>query len=722
MQQESTPVFPTRTLYDSPSLHTPPPIPAHRSQEFELSPHSWTSENSDDKLILRSDPVESPYSSNEHNTSSNPASPILLNSRKRPKSEWSANRGMRSGKDGHTPSMVDEDAQLVRRSVIRRSGDVKLNYDRENDKPGYNGASLLESAKTYESKLQANGTSDHTIQDGESMSINTPSNYPNIAEPADFNRRRFSRSNTEPITENDLRKSSYSLQSETHAEANAAQVEDEETVFMSENTNAINGKRRSREQRKKEADMIVYRQQMEKIGGVRLEVSTAQDTPQIERISVKPPDLYHRLSGNAVNDNEGKSDEDGDEDGDEDDDYEIPLAVLQAHGFPNRSRPPSKPIGSASSFVLRPPDPTDNKSTAKRTSPVPAVDHRQSQLPPFAKHLPQDPYAPSNSNVPHLTAGDRSSYARRSTTSIPSRTGHSLAGIPTGGLVGVIADEERARALRRGTPNAFGGYGQSPLQTGSQMGYMAGDPGMQSNSDALVQQLSQNMLMLQAQMQQMMYSQMNASQQTPVGMMNAQAAAADSSGYFPANGRPASFVSGAPSINSANWHIPNTRASIAVSNFSPASFHSPASVPHIETYAPSIAPSERSNVGLSARYRPVSNHFGKLSSSFLSVDQADSTANGGGRKSASPTRSSIGAAAYEERSSNNSTPTNSTFNANNKSASDDKRSTIRAVERVKASSRKGSDCGAGESDSDSEGWASMKKKRQSKIQLRASAH
>ena len=656
-------------------------------------------------MIVRSDHEESPYGSNEHNTSSNPASPILLNSRKRPNLELSAKTISRSDSDGHAP--YDVDAQVVRRSVIAiRSGDTRYDNFGDNDKPESSAPSLTTTIKLHAPDSQVNESPNHL-----SMRATEISGSPKIE------RRQFSRSNTEPITEADQIKSSYPHPG-LSSDADRAQIEDEETVFMSGNTNAINVQRKSREQRKKEADMIVYRQQMEKIGGVRSEASALQKKPQVDRKSMNSADIFHRFSGENVSDNDGKNDEE-----EEDDDYEVPLAVLQAHGFPNRSRPPSKPIGSASSFVLRPPDPTENKPTARRTSPIPAVDHRQSQLPPFAKHLPDDPYGPSNSNGPHHIDGGRPSHARRSMTSIPSRTGNSLPGIPAGGLVSVIADEERARALRRGTPNAFGGYGQLPAQMGSQMGIMAGDQAMQSNSDALVQQLSQNMLMLQAQMQQMMFSQMNASQQTPASGLSAQAGVGDASSFLPGNGRPMSFIGSAPSINSGNWHAPNTRASIAVPNFSPPSFPGAANIPQIETYAPSIAPSERSNVGLSARYRPVSNHFGKLAPSFLSADQtASSGTNSNGRNSVSPTRSSLGAAAHEARSSNNSTPTNSTFNANNKSpVLNNKPSTIRAVERVKVSSRRGSDFGAGESDSDSEGWASMKKKRQSKIKLRATA-
>ena len=726
MQQESSPAFPTRPFYDHPSLNASPPNISRRSHNYDFSPRSWTSDKSDDKLILHSDPAGSPYASNEHNTSSNPTSPVLMNSRRRPDLGWYAKNGQRYDNDGQPPLMVDEDAQLVQRSIIAskavnpRSVKEGENINSQNVKTAHPNMARSHEHKQHNNELSepfsfradkdrkstSIGTANDDAKADENPRIFTSSTTRNLKN-SDSNARHIIRSDTEPVSEREIRDTSYAHPRATLADGHESQIENEEIVIMAESTNFINGQRKSREQRKKEADLIVYRQQMEKIGGVRPSAANAQERPQFERASISSPDLFRKLSGNAVSDGEAGSDDD------DDDDYEVPLAVLQAHGFPNKTRAPSKPLGSASSFILRLPD---EKQSGKRTSPVPTIDHRQSQLPPFAKHLPEDPYA-SNRDIPHYTDGDHSSYTRRSTSSIPSRIGQSFPGVPSGGLVAVIADEERARAMRRGTPNAFGGYGQAQPQIGSQMGYMPSDSGMQSNSDVLVQQLSQNMLMLQAQMQQMMLSQINPNQHMPGGVANAQSTA-DASSYLPTYGRSASFVGGTSSVNGANWYAPNTRASVAVSSFSPPSIHGN-NVPHIETYAPSIAPSERSNVGLSARYRPVSGLYGKTqSSSFLSVDQAGT---GHGRTSVSSARNSI-SGAYEERSSNSSTPTNSTYyDAKSKSPSNNKPSTIRAVERVKVSSRRGSDFGTGESDSDSEGWASMKKRRLSKIRLRASA-
>lgn len=718
-KQKSSPVFSTEPLYDHSSFNASTPIFSRQPQTYDFSPRSWTSDNSDDNLILPSDPTGSPYASNEHNTSSNPASPILLNSRRRPNPGRSAINTKQRKSDGQSPSMVDEDAQLVRRSVIASKAIHSRPVEgREKDKPGQISTSHSDMARSHGHNQQINALSEpfsfsNNNKSRESTFIGTANNdafpiHKNL-ESVNPTTRHIIRSEIEPVLDKERHNISYSYGRATKVIDHDSRVEDEETVILTESTNSVNGQRKSREQRRKEADMIVYRQQMEKIGGVRSSVADAQERPRIEPASISSPDLFRNLSSNAV------SDGDGDSNDDDDDDYEVPLAVLQAHGFPNKDRAPSKPLGSASSFVLRPPDPTE-KQGGKRTSPVPLNDRRQSQLPPFAKHLPEDPHA-ANLDMPHHTDGDRQSYNRRSMPSVPSRTGQSLPGIPSGGLVAVIADEERARAMRRGTPNAFGGYGQAYPQMGLQTGYMPGDPSMPSNSDALVQQLSQNMLMLQAQMQQMMLSQMNPNQHMPTGMPNTQIAG-DASSYPSPYGRPASFIGGTSPVDGASWHAPNTRASVAVSNFSPPSIHA-ANIPRIETYAPSIAPSERSNVGLSARYRPVSGLYGKsYSSSLLSADQ---TAAGNGRLSASSARNSIGGA-YEERSSNNSTPTNSTYyDAQSKSPPNNKSSTIRAVERVKVLSRRGSDFGTGESDSDSEGWASMKKKRLSKIQLRASA-
>ncbi|KAI5299255.1 hypothetical protein KEM56_003385 [Ascosphaera pollenicola] len=131
----------------------------------------------------------------------------------------------------------------------------------------------------------------------------------------------------------------------------------------------------------------------------------------------------------------------------DDEDENVPLGILASHGFPNKRRPPSKLLSSASNPNLSTPG-----SAKSEYFPQPGV---QAGLPPalpvFARNLPQDPY---------YGAGLVNHNPRESLAMGGGQQ-------PTGGLVGVIANEERARASRRKSPNNAG-----PMFTGGQPGGM----------------------------------------------------------------------------------------------------------------------------------------------------------------------------------------------------------------------------------------------------------
>lgn len=184
------------------------------------------------------------------------------------------------------------------------------------------------------------------------------------------------------------------------------------------------------------------------------------------------------------------------------------------------------------------------------------------------------------------------------------------------GLVGVIAGEEKARAMRRGSPNTQGNYDlppamQHPGMIRSQtagpgmMPMMAGMPpmpgmgGMTPGDHAQIQMSQQMTQMMQMQMQwmQQMQQMMGNQNLSPGGMTPGEM---QPNFHQPApsmNGRPPTIqMNSAPHLNGRT--MSTLTPSMASWNLGGQHGHG--------TYAASIAPSERSNVGLASRYRPVS--------------------------------------------------------------------------------------------------------------------
>ncbi|KAF1355380.1 hypothetical protein BDV97DRAFT_103735 [Delphinella strobiligena] len=190
----------------------------------------------------------------------------------------------------------------------------------------------------------------------------------------------------------------------------------------------------TRQRRKQEANLAVYRQQMKKVsGGNPSELPSQADRPAIGRASLSAPLLQQGMPEGAV----------------EEEDDDVPLGILQAHGFPNKNRPPTR-FGSA------PPTPGSQASVVGE----PAM---SGALPAFARRLPQDPYFGASLVNP---------MNRESLAFGGNLNGSAYGGAPAvqpvhpGGLVGVIAGEERAKAARRASPNpnpVTGGYGPIPL-------------------------------------------------------------------------------------------------------------------------------------------------------------------------------------------------------------------------------------------------------------------
>lgn len=396
---------------------------------------------------------------------------------------------------------------------------------------------------------------------------------------------------------------------------------DEEGDDYEDDDEVERNKQLARQRRKQEAHHSVYRQQMMKVTGEQpSDLPDVQQRPGMDRSRMSAPNLTDRSSTPTFSFDKPPDPAKASDDEDED----VPLGVLAAHGFPSKNKPPTALTNSSASIQYKsesyPPPPLSTAGTS-------AVGAARS-LPPFARNLPPDPYYgaglvnPSNRESLALGHG--------SPASVHGGPPPSMA---PGGLVGVIAGEERARAARRGSPNAQGSY-SSPLPPGMsqmQMGMLPGMPPMMSPGEQATVQMSEQMnqmmrmqMQWMQQMQQMMASGVQSGPQMPFAfppqqqqmmMMNAGMVAPPGSIQRPVSTGPRS-APGIPAgtqekqiramsmmgpTSAAGWQPQdNNRNSVVPSMMSGALGGTNSG------YTASIAPSERSNVGMPSRYRPVS--------------------------------------------------------------------------------------------------------------------
>ncbi|KAK8243957.1 hypothetical protein HDK90DRAFT_462836 [Phyllosticta capitalensis] len=339
----------------------------------------------------------------------------------------------------------------------------------------------------------------------------------------------------------------------------------------------------------------------------------------------------------------------------EDDSDDIPLGILKEHNFPklgNRLSHASSHsnLRSASAQGFRPGSAMDG-------------DHRGS-LPPFARNLPadvpQEPYYGANL----VQQSARESLGFGAIGPGPMGPGSAYGGSNSGvgasqpTLVNMIADAEQAKEARRGGSskiygsNTFGNstFGQRIPQTTQQpqpqmqmpqqnMGMMP----MQPMSFMPQQQMQQQMLMppmnmgiqqMQIQMQQM--QQMANLQQQMQNMLQQQQASMIPQPMMQSPMmQPGMMPQMPPQMPQSNFLTPNQgQRAMSMGNgprptsvFNPAGRTSTMNMSsmgqrfgsHLATgYAPSLAPSERSNIGKSARYRPVSQQIHDGSSTVMS--------------------------------------------------------------------------------------------------------
>ena len=463
----------------------------------------------------------------------------------------------------------------------------------------------------FDSSLTASARLAAQYEESEPQSPTKQAQRHKVMTPAQFERYRQQQEMT----------SAKSSTSKSEASEDGSDDDDDETE---------RNRQAARQRRKQEAHLAVYRQQMMKVTGEQPSERpmVGQDRLDFDRGSNSTPIMSSRMS--TVNLGVDKPTDSGRASDDEDED--VPLGILAAHGFPSKNRPPTRLNNANPNLNLRassqsvPPHPG---SVAGESSTGGA----RNSLPVFARNLPHDPYYGA-------------SLVNPSNRDFLNKSGGSVYGGPQpnlapGGLVGVIAGEERARAMRRGSPNAQGVYGppgaveaglpqmhagmQRTMTSGMGQFGMPGMPPMpmMSPGDQAQFQMSQQMTqMMQLQMQwmqqmmQLQGVQPNGQQLPPQPPLPPQPTMNNNFLGPPGQSqRPMSMGSSIalnlpvpPQINQramsmldpgmSQWGQQHTRNSTLSPSMSGALGG--------QGYAPSIAPSERSNVGMPSRYRPVS--------------------------------------------------------------------------------------------------------------------
>jgi hypothetical protein len=388
-----------------------------------------------------------------------------------------------------------------------------------------------------------------------------------------------------------------------------------------------------RQRRKQEGDLAVWRQQMQKVTGEKSQPLQRLDsqTPSLDPNALAP--------GMAADEHDSDSSE------------EIPLGVLMAHGFPSKTRPPSKIAPGPFASKLPNESYSDMRLSADQrslsagnirpgTSPAPPTSvagGKRGALPPFARNLPSDPYFGASLH----NGANRESLAFGNSSAASVYNGQSSGGnIGNQTLVNVIASEERAKAMRRGSPNAQAGFGpntpshagpnqMNPMQMqmamGMPMGNMHAQP--QSMDPLMLQQLLVNQQQQMQQLSQMMTQVMSGGMaMNPQMMMQMQQMGMPM--QQPQMGMPSQNQFLSPNMNHQGMGRP-------MSTYSQPGHQQRAmsmvNIPQLPTipqqqhgytpsvhgmrlglpngYTPSIAPSERSTVGMASRYRPVTHNL-----------------------------------------------------------------------------------------------------------------
>lgn len=607
-------VLPSRNLTGNRISQQPSPLHLDKASTVEPPQHSWHSQHSNEGLLGSGRGYASP----------GPISPPIPSPLGRPRSEE-----------------ADEDAKLLSDSLaatkfLSNDGATARNgssrgYRRDED-----------SLSALPSKLDSRPDEDNLFygrtQQRPTRTLpraqTTPQGSNKVMTPAEFEQYR-----------NDK------VKQQRQDGEDKDDSDNEETNYDDDEDEREKTRQLAKQRLKQEAQMTVYRQQMMKVTG-ESNGGVAPPRPSLS-VSMSTPNL----PGVAVNENRHGGSNSPPLDA-SDEDEEVPLAILAAHGFPNKNRPPTRLSTMASnpnlrSSIVQPSYPARPGSAAGDAQTTGAG--ARGSLPAFARRLPSDPFLGAGL----VNQRPRESFALGGGSPAPFPSSV----VPPGGLVGVIANEERQRAMRRGSPavdhvkNALppnlqmpiGSQGFDPMTMGgmpSNMMYPMGMPQqmplMTPGDQAQIQMTQQMQQFMQMQMQfmQMMAMQGQSQQQMAMAMpmpMQMPMQMPPQGPPRPQGHMPSQSMGSLPDVSRASFIgdpltmgmgmspggstvVPprgdaqmRTMSMVQPSSASwiqPPQQVGPGYAPSIHVqgagYAPSIAPSERSNIGLPNRYRPVS--------------------------------------------------------------------------------------------------------------------
>ena len=577
---------------------------------IESAPKSWNSQSSGDNLL---------------SAAASPTERLPSNSRRAPQGYGSLNRNP-------SDSAEDEDTVLIKDSIAASQFlsnnlgiDIPASRSKRDDflGGGFNNSRSIAASYTKDDDNLFESSMARMRRQPNRFATQPRPTKQKVMTPAEFERYRKDKEYDEAAAQ---------------VRGEKKPVEDEDDInYDEEEDEAEKSKQQTKQRRKQEAHMAVYRQQMMKVTG-----EPAKPSPTISMTS--RPALGTSLSAPHLS--LSKTPSPVPTSSDDDDDDEVPLAILQAHGFPAKNRPPTRLTSFGSNPNLR----------SVSTQPQPqrpgsamggaggggenSGAQRQSSLPAFARNLPQDPFIGAGIAKPAIR--ESISYGGG------APAGRSTPSLHPGGLVGVIASEERSKAMRRGSPNfeaqnsnnGMGNQGFNPMtgiphqmMYGGQDGGMNNMPGMMPPN--MMPQMPQQMLSPGDQAQMQMNQQMQQFMQMQMQFMQMMATGQNANGGQPqmnqglqpqqqmyGNGGLAYTQSMGDLSNMMNsqQHMepprqldPSMRTMSMVqpssASFVPGHGYARSINGMGQGYAPSIAPSERSNVGLPGRYRPVSQAF-----------------------------------------------------------------------------------------------------------------
>ncbi|EPE09223.1 hypothetical protein F503_06999 [Ophiostoma piceae UAMH 11346] len=644
-------------------LNQPAPIQVDHAAKIEPSPYSWSSQNSNDKLLY-SHNLDASANENAPPAVPRHASPLALGeSATSPTSNDSGLRrssavfGRRRSTVEYVAEAEDEDTVLLKDSLFSvnrflagsglsnnktSSTSPSSRFGRRHDDTldsSYSKVPTESTSPPFGAKAVADDEDNlfdnsivHSSRTAQKFVARKPSPPRNkVMTPAQFERYRKDKER-EDASKTASAGDAYNKK----ASGNNSDSEDDDK-YEDDVDEAEKSRQAAKQRRKQEAHMAVYRQQMMKVTGetsatgpaARSSIYFSMSTPNLPSLSGTSPQNGSEVGGN------------------EDDDEEVPLAILAAHGFPNRNRPPTRLStmmsnpnlrAAAAPSYQRPQSAIggDAHQPQQPQQPQQAAGGNGGRLPVFARNLPQDPYGLINSN-------------QRETLNFAGGAPAASGGLPPGGLVGVIASEERSRAMRRGSPaldaiqkplpnmsgtnphyDPMGGIPAQMMYPGVGAG-MGGQMPMMSPADQAQIQMTQQMqqfMQMQMQFMQMMtnggngqrpMSQYGSVQGAPMGMGNMGNMGLGMGGMggdgsvrhsFADNGSMLDLQLPRPDMHSRTMSMvqPSSASWIQPPQHNMGGGYAPSI--RVQGagngYTPSIAPSERSNVGMPGRYRPVS--------------------------------------------------------------------------------------------------------------------